>query len=192
MKGICSNCKYWELRAGKEPCLDCKIDDDKFTPKETTMQDPRGNVFRVGDILVGLETGREILCEKIIDKVAHFGHPKEGNTFRLDQPSLNMSSWIKKEEPTVSHIPAPPTTSQILSAAEDCPDAKRALKRLYPKVFEEVEQIKFRKYEIKSEDGRRLAYTLTHGTMIILDNAYDWKFTDRKPGYFAKVIPTKK
>lgn len=242
MQGICSDCKYSEKRAGKEPCCDCTIDDDKFTPKEEpmnvpvcqdcvedatdsslypcnhckgmgpkhahsyffpkeepTMQDPRGNIFRAGDILVGLETGREIFCEKIINKVAHFCHRKglntwtfESNTFRIDQPSLNISHWIKKEKPMKlnSHTPDPPTTSQILSAAEDCPDAKRALKRLYPRVFDKSVELDNRTSIKCALNGGHTSIVWVSGVgrKIELNRAFNW---ERSPDGMT-LTPTRK
>lgn len=182
------------------------FDNDPYrTPKEEpNMQDSAGNTFMVGDILVSTDcpdTDPGIRCEKIVmiglqhEPVAHFRRigPRYADTeINLNQSSLNISYWIKKEEPTMStHTPAPPTTSQILSAAEDCPDAERASKRLYPKVFEE-DNLRFGSHQIDNVDGKMMAWTRDNSTKILLDDGYNWKLIPETGPTHAKVVPTRK
>lgn len=91
--------------------------------------------------------------------------------------------------------PDPPTTAQILSAAEDCPDAKRALKRLYPKVFDksvELAQhstIKRRSpYDLDVNGGISMVWVSGSGNQIVLHHDFNW---ERSAG--GKILtPTRK
>ncbi len=101
----------------------------------------------------------------------------------------DFKHWTPKEK--TMDTPDPPTTAQILSAAEDCPDAKRALKRLYPKVFED-EPVIFGSHQIDSTYGRMMVWTKDKDTKVVLASDYDWKLIPETSLAHALVVPTRK
>lgn len=105
--------------------------------------------------------------------------------------------FTPKKEPTMStDTPDPPTTAQILSAAEDCPDAKRALKRLYPKVFEDNRSVKLdpSRMIIRDKKGKNVFWISDagqyDGKAITLSDSFLW--TKVTKGSLTFMVPTRK
>lgn len=76
---------------------------------------------------------------------------------------FNLTEPVKLEEPMKKETLESPTREQVLKATESCPDAKTALKELYPSVFKEEEEYCCDDFRIVREQG-----------IITKDSVGDW------------------
>lgn len=90
------------------------------------------------------------------------------------------------------------TPELILAAAEKCPQAKEALKTLFPKVFEEDKYIDLNGYQIGYDNGHsgqilwvtQIPDTPLHLKSFGLSRKYNWEMKEQ--GNELRLIPTRK
>ncbi len=103
---------------------------------------------------------------------------------------------FRPREKPMPKTPDPPTTEMIIEAGkdcEDCPDIKRALKKLWPGAFDESVEM-FPVNQINSLRGEPVAWVcgggINKGTAIVFSNSFRW-VQSYKNGV-KKMIPTRK